>query len=217
MSSSIQRNSFSASCAASAARPVITEVPLTSARPSLHCSATGTNPISFKRFGGRQTFAVHARVAEADEQSGHVRQRHQVAARADGTFAGNFRQNVFVQRGEEQINQFFADAGKSARQGVRAGEHDGAGFSFGKKRALADGQMMQQIELMLLLFFVGNAEAAQRPEAGVDAVNRARLRGERFDEFAAAADERARFIRERAGRIQTSNVPELVRGKVVPV
>ena len=49
---------------------------------------------------------------------------------------------------------------------------------------------------MLFLIFAGNTKAAQRAEAGVDAVDRARLRGEGFDEFAAAFDLRSRAIHE---------------------
>ena len=59
-----------------------------------------------QRFRGRQAFAVQARVPGADEQPRHVRQRHEIAARADRTFAGNFRQHAAIQRREQQLNQF---------------------------------------------------------------------------------------------------------------
>jgi hypothetical protein len=48
--------------------------------------------------------------------------------------------------------------------------------------------MMEQIQLVLLLVFARNAETAQRAKAGVDAIDRAPLRGEGFDEQSAAAD-----------------------------
>src|SRR5271170_5990159 len=70
---------------------------------------------------------------------------------------------------------------------------------------------------MLFLIFAGNAKAAQRAEAGVDAVNRAWLRGEGFDEFAAAADKRSGFIRERAGKVQTGDLPEFFDGELMTV
>ena len=67
------------------------------------------------------------------------------------------------------------------------------------------------------MILVGNAEAAERAEAGVDAVNGARLRGERFDEFAAALDLRPGFRCERAGKIQSGNLPGFGDGKMVAV
>ena len=76
---------------------------------------------------------------------------------------------------------------------------------------------MEQIDLMLFLVFAGNAEAAQRAEPGVDAVNGARLRGEFFDEFAAAADERTRFAGKFAAGAECGDLPDFVNGKVVAV
>ncbi len=76
---------------------------------------------------------------------------------------------------------------------------------------------MQQMDLMLLLVFAGNAEAAQRPEAGVDAVDGSRLGGQRFDQFTAAADEWTGFIGERAGDLKRGGLPDCGDGEVVSV
>src|SRR5580700_6647688 len=70
---------------------------------------------------------------------------------------------------------------------------------------------------MLFLVFAGNAEAAQRAEAGVDAINRARLRGEGFDQFAAAADERTRFAGKFAAGAERGDLPDFANGKIVAV
>jgi hypothetical protein len=59
-----------------------------------------------------------------------VRQRNKVAACANGTFARNFRQDAAIQSREQEINQFFANSRKTARQSVRASQHDGACFTF---------------------------------------------------------------------------------------
>ena len=77
--------------------------------------------------------------------------------------------------------------------------------------------MMEEIELMLRQFVRRDAEAAQRAEAGVDAINGAGLRGERFDEFAAAADERAGVVGQRAGRPEAGDLPCFRNGKFVAV
>ena len=84
---------------------------------------------------------------------------------------------------------------------------DGARLGLREQRALSDEQVMQQVDLMLRLVLVGDAESAQRPEPGIDAVDRARLGGERFDQFAAAPDERPRGVGESAGIAQGGDAP----------
>ena len=88
------------------------------------------------------------------------------------------RQHTAIRRRQQQIDDFLANAGIAARQRVCTRQHDRAGFRSGKKRALPDGQMMKQVDLVLRQFFVRDAKAAQRAEAGVDAVDGARLRRE---------------------------------------
>jgi hypothetical protein len=76
------------------------------------------------------------------------------------TFAGNLRENVAVERADEQFDDFGPDAGKAARQRVGAGGHDGAGFRGGKKAALADREVVQQVQLVPLQVRRQNACAA---------------------------------------------------------
>ena len=77
--------------------------------------------------------------------------------------------------------------------------------------------MMKQVDLMLRHVLAADAKTAQRAESGIDAVDRARLRGERFHELTTAADERARFLRERTGIMQRRNPPGFRNGERVSV
>src|ERR1700743_987640 len=70
---------------------------------------------------------------------------------------------------------------------------------------------------MLRLIVAVDTKSAQRTEAGIDAVDRARLRGERFHEFAAAADQWTRLVGERTGIFQRSNRPDFGDGELVSV
>ena len=161
--------------------------------------------------------AVHARVTQTDEQPGHVRQRHEVPARAERAFAGNFRQHTAIQRREQQINQFLANARVASRQRIGAGQHHGARLHRGEQRALSDQQMMEQMDLMLGQVFCRDAKTAQRAEARVDAVDGARLGGQGFDQLAAAPNQRPRFGHQRAWVLKTSGSPEFLEGEIVPV
>src|SRR5882757_4320359 len=77
--------------------------------------------------------------------------------------------------------------------------------------------MMEQIELMLGQILVADAKAAQRAEAGVDAVNGAGLGGECLYQFAAATNERTGFRSQFAGGLQRSDLPDFLEGEGVPV
>ena len=170
-----------------------------------------------KRLARRQSLAADPRVAQADEQPAHVRERHEIAAGPDRTFAGNLREDALVQRRDEQLDQFLANPRVTARERVGAGDHDGARLGVREQRALTDEQVVQQIDLVLRLIFVRDAESTQRTEPGVDAVDRARLGGEGFDQFAAASDERSRGVGERAGIAQSGDAPGIQYRQVVSV
>src|SRR5262245_60453253 len=77
--------------------------------------------------------------------------------------------------------------------------------------------MMQQIDLMLRQVCIGNAKAAKGSKSRIDPVYRARLRGERFDQFTTAVDEWSRFGSEFTGSQQRGDLPDLGNGKFVSV
>ena len=106
--------------------PVMAEVPLTSARPSLHCSTTGSKPVlSAERRSPSADRSPQRACPRPTSNLRHVRQRHQIAAGPDRTLGGNFRQDAAVQQGASSKSTTSArDAGITARQRVRAGRHD---------------------------------------------------------------------------------------------
>jgi hypothetical protein len=65
-------------------------------KPFLALQHDGFETGFLQRLGGREAFAVKARMTRSDEQPGHVRQRHKIAARSDGTFAGNFGEHPAI-------------------------------------------------------------------------------------------------------------------------
>ena len=77
---------------------------------------------------------------------------------------------------------------------------------------MADGQMMKQMELMLGLVFRADAKATERAEPGIDAVDGARLSGQRFDKGTALTNERARFVGEGTRRLQNGDLSQLADG-----
>src|SRR5437762_3493630 len=77
--------------------------------------------------------------------------------------------------------------------------------------------MVEQIDLVLREILIRDAKTAQRAEPGVDAVNGARLRGERFDELPAAQDQWTRLARQFAGSLQRGGLPDFGDGEVMSV
>ena len=133
---------------------------------------------AFQCFFRGKSFAIQTGIASSHQQTRHVRQRDEITTRADRAFAGDFRQHAAIQRREQQLNEFFADAGVATRQSIRPREHDGASFCRREQHALTHGEMIEQIDLMLREVGVRNTKATQRAKASIDAVDGTRLRGE---------------------------------------
>ena len=172
--------------------------------------------VALQGLRGREPFFAGADVSQTDQQPRHVRQRREVAAGSNRTFARNFRKEVAIERGDEQFDNLRANAGKSARHGVGPRRHDGPGFRRGKQFALPDGKMVQQVQLMLLQVLRRNAGAAQRAEAGIDAVNRAWFGRQFFHQRPALAHPAAGVCRQ-AGCLTLGNAPQRRNGERMAV
>ena len=127
MSNSIQRSTRSASCVASAASPVITEVPLTSARPSLHCSDR-REAGALQRVGGGQAFTGIARAQSRPATA-------PCAPTARGRPLAPTEPSLGISGSSPRFNaasnssmSSLANARIAAGQCVGARQHDGAGF-----------------------------------------------------------------------------------------
>jgi hypothetical protein len=77
--------------------------------------------------------------------------------------------------------------------------------------------MVEEMKLMLLLIFVRNAKSAQWSETGIDAVDRARLSGEGFDQFPAALHERPGLPGEGAIPLKHGDLPDFVDRKFMAI
>src|SRR5438045_821638 len=114
-----------------------------------------------------KTLAFDTRMADPNQEICQMGQRDKVAAGAERTFAGNFGQYAAVQRRQQHFNQLFANTREASSQRVGASQHDGARLDRRKEWSLADGEMMEQIKLMLSEFLVANTKTAEGAETGV--------------------------------------------------
>ena len=155
-------------------------------------------------FHCRQPLPIATDVPQTNEQPRHVRQRHQIAARAHRAFRRNLRQDAAVQRRDQQLHHFHPDSRVAARQRVGPRRHNGPRLPIRKQRPLADAEVGQQVELMLFQIFLRDPAGAQRAEAGIDAVDGTRLGCEFLHQGAALAH-------PLAGRCGQSTVLRAVR------
>ncbi len=98
------------------ASAVETWVPLMSASPSFARSSSGASARVCQGLCGRQGRAADARLALADQHSGQMRERRQVARRARRALAGNDRNHIRVEELKQRVDDFVTHPGMSARQ-----------------------------------------------------------------------------------------------------
>ena len=123
-----------------------------------------------QRVGAVEELAVDDGLALADEREREMRERREVAARADRSARGHVRQHAAVQALEQQLDRRDVRAREPLRERVRAQQHRRAHDVVRIRLADAAGMAAQEPELELLaelLRDVGRDEAA---EARVHAV-----------------------------------------------
>ena len=101
-------------------------VPLTSERPFLRPSRIGSSPTRAERLPARQPLAVEPGLALADERQREVRERREVAARADRAAARHVGRTPRFEALDEQLDHLDARARVALRERVRAQQHRGA-------------------------------------------------------------------------------------------
>ena len=187
---SVARASRSAPSSASAATAVDACVPLMSARPSFASSATGASPARASAAPPSSAAASVAdrRVPFADQHERQVRQRREVAARADRSAARHDRMDARVERVDQPIERRAPDARVALREHVRAQRHHRAHGA--RRQRLADARRVaaQQVPLELAERVSRNLDLGQRAEAGVDAVDRRVARRVPIDDGARGVD-----------------------------
>ena len=131
-------------------------VPLTSESPSFAASRIGSRPGRRERVRARQQLAVEPRLALADQRQREVRERREVAARADRAAARDARQHAAVEALEQQLDGLDARARVALRERVRAQEHRRANDLVRVGLADAAGVAAQEPQLELLGQLLGN-------------------------------------------------------------
>ena len=107
----------------SAAAAAMNCVPFTSESPSFARSRTGSRPTAASASAPGISRPSTAGLALADERQREVRERREVAARADRPARRDARHNAAVQALEQQLDGLDAGARGALRERVRAQQH----------------------------------------------------------------------------------------------
>ncbi len=119
-----------------------------------------------------RVFVAHEGLALPDEHQREVRQRRQVAARANRSTRRHVRVNAAVQRVDEPLQRLEPDAREPLRQHVRPQRHRRADDGHGERIADAGGVAAEQVHLQRPERVWRDADFRELAEAGVDAVGR---------------------------------------------
>ena len=121
-----------------------------------------------------------------------MRQRREIAARADRALFRNDRMHTAVEHFAKQLDDFQTDPAESEREHVGAKQHHGAHLRLGKRLANAAGMAADEIELELSQFVLRHVNIGEFTETCVNAVNHGVARDDLFDDFAGSSDARTR-------------------------
>ena len=157
---SAARASRSAPASASASTAVDGCVPLISASPSFGAERDRRQPGARERLRARRSRSRRvarrssaldvvcvASLAFADQHQREVRERREVAARADRAARRHARMHAAVEQRDQRLERLDADAGEALGQHVRAQRHRRAHGADRQRLADAGGVAAQQVEL----------------------------------------------------------------------
>ena len=116
-------------------------------QPFLGMQSDGFEPRQLHGFERGHAPALMEHVALAEHGGGDVRERAEVARRADGSLLGHHGRDAEVEEVDQLRQRFQRDAGMSAKQAVEAQQHDGAHHVDGQRFADADGVAADQVFL----------------------------------------------------------------------
>ncbi len=122
-------------------------------------------------FAARDAIAlVIETFAFADQSQRQMRQRSQIAARANAALRGNERSHAAIEHLAKRVDDDAAHAGESLGEGIGAQQHHCPSFRNGKRLADSDGVGSQQIYLQFANLVAGNAHIAEFADAGGDRI-----------------------------------------------
>ena len=145
-----------------------------------------------------------------------MRQRREIAARADRPATRHARDDAARETLEQQLDGFDPGAGRTLRERVRAQDHGGADDL--RRIGIADTARVapQEPQLQLLRELFRDRPGHEAPEAGVDAVGvLARPVRRALDELARGTHLRPRLVGERGGGGAEGDRPYVVEPEVV--
>ena len=145
-------------------------VPLTSERPSFAWSVSAASPARSSASAAGEPLAVEPGLPLADERQREMRERREVAARADRAAARHDRQHAAVEALEQQLDELGPRAGAALGERVRAQQHRRADDLVRIRLADPAGVAAQEAELELLGQLLRDRLRDEAAEAGVHAV-----------------------------------------------
>ena len=163
-------------------------VPLTSASPSLALSWSGSSPADRRTSPAGRGCSVDEQLAAADEREREVRERGQVARRAERTLLGHDGDQVAVQHLDHALDDLGADARVPEREHVRAEQQHRARLLARERRPDGGGVRTHDPELERVCLVGFDALVRERAEPGRHAVDGLVGRDGAFDHVARGTD-----------------------------
>ncbi len=168
-------------------------------------------PGDLQAFDRGQNLAFVADLADAEQDRGEMRQRRQIARRADRALGWNARIDFRIHESDQRIDHAAPYARETARQAVDLEDQDGAHDGIGQRLSRAGGMAQDQATLQFGELVVLDAGAGQRAEAGIDAIGGLAPVDHRLDHRRRSVDgavargiegDRARLVDQRAQLLQ---------------
>ncbi len=120
--------------------------------------------------------AFHARLADADEQRRHMRERGEIARCADGAFRRDARIDLGGQQALQRQHRLALHAGRTTRQRCRFQHQDQPHDVVAQQRPDTAGMAQHKIALQFLKIVLRDGGVGEKAEARVHAIDRVAAR-----------------------------------------
>ncbi|MCY1172268.1 hypothetical protein D9M73_124000 [compost metagenome] len=157
-------------------------------------------PCLIERGARRNALVAHPDFADPDHRRRHVRQRREIAARADRALARDDRGQALVEHRLEQGDRLRLHARCPLPQARQLQCHHQPDDRHGRRRAGAGRMAQHDVALERCEIVIADPHARQFPKAGVDPIDRRALGEDARDRSGALGDARcARRVEPRRG------------------
>jgi hypothetical protein len=164
-----------------------------------------------QRFASRHERAFETRFPFADEDEREVRERRQIARRADRSLGGNPRYDAAIEHLQKSLDDDVARAGVPERKNLRPQDDHRAHLVFAEIGADAARVAAHEVALQGAHVALRDVHLGKRAEPGVDAVDGARIVAalKAIDDRARTANRFERFGRQDDGPRAARDVFEI--------